>query len=270
MAAQPARAGLLSRGAQAAPTPAHRGGSRARRASRDAGQRLADRDQVERVFLTLAPEQRALLVLHFYLGLPLPRPRWRWASPWARSRPASTAPRRRCAPCSMPTRVCRSPRGRRPDVRAASLRRRPLLHGLAGTRRRCPTARRPLERVLEATAATRRRPAWLVLERWFPIPTRARFGAIPRTALILIVLATFMAARRPSALGSEPSADPSQVRGPGAFASAPAMTLARASHTATLLADGRILVVGGEGDHSRSRTRSSVTRPPAISRPPDR
>lgn len=37
----------------------------------DAGKQLADRDQVERVFLALAPEQRALLVLHFYQGLPL-------------------------------------------------------------------------------------------------------------------------------------------------------------------------------------------------------
>lgn len=37
----------------------------------DPGTHLADRDQVERVFLTLAPEQRALLVLHFYQGLPL-------------------------------------------------------------------------------------------------------------------------------------------------------------------------------------------------------
>jgi RNA polymerase sigma factor (sigma-70 family) len=32
---------------------------------------LADRDEVERAFLTLSPQQRALLVLHFYLGLPL-------------------------------------------------------------------------------------------------------------------------------------------------------------------------------------------------------
>ena len=35
------------------------------------GSHLADRDQLERAFLSLAPEQRALLVLHFYQGLPL-------------------------------------------------------------------------------------------------------------------------------------------------------------------------------------------------------
>ena len=32
---------------------------------------LADRDEVERIFRRLSPEQRALLVLHFYQGLPL-------------------------------------------------------------------------------------------------------------------------------------------------------------------------------------------------------
>ena len=37
----------------------------------DPGAGLADRDEVERVFLRLSPEQRALLVLHFYQGLPL-------------------------------------------------------------------------------------------------------------------------------------------------------------------------------------------------------
>jgi RNA polymerase sigma-70 factor, ECF subfamily len=37
----------------------------------DAGDHLADRDELERAFLALAPEQRALLVLHFYQGLPL-------------------------------------------------------------------------------------------------------------------------------------------------------------------------------------------------------
>ena len=31
----------------------------------------ADRDQLERVFLTLKPDQRALIVLHYYLGLPM-------------------------------------------------------------------------------------------------------------------------------------------------------------------------------------------------------
>ena len=31
----------------------------------------ADRDELERAFMTLKPEQRALIVLHYYLGLPV-------------------------------------------------------------------------------------------------------------------------------------------------------------------------------------------------------
>jgi RNA polymerase sigma-70 factor (ECF subfamily) len=37
----------------------------------DPGLALADRDQLERGFARLTPEQRALIVLHYYLGLPL-------------------------------------------------------------------------------------------------------------------------------------------------------------------------------------------------------
>lgn len=37
----------------------------------DPGDVLADQDELGRGFVRLAPEQRALLVLHFYLGLPL-------------------------------------------------------------------------------------------------------------------------------------------------------------------------------------------------------
>jgi RNA polymerase sigma factor (sigma-70 family) len=33
---------------------------------------ILDRDQIERGFRTLAPDQRAVMVLHFYLGLPMP------------------------------------------------------------------------------------------------------------------------------------------------------------------------------------------------------
>src|SRR4051812_38512354 len=37
----------------------------------DPGVALADRDQLERGFCRLTPEQRALVVLHYYLGLPM-------------------------------------------------------------------------------------------------------------------------------------------------------------------------------------------------------
>lgn len=38
----------------------------------DAAGLLADRDQLERGFRRLKPDQRAVVVLHFYLGLPVP------------------------------------------------------------------------------------------------------------------------------------------------------------------------------------------------------
>ena len=38
----------------------------------DAAGDLADRDEIERGFRALDPEQRAVVVLHFYLGYPLP------------------------------------------------------------------------------------------------------------------------------------------------------------------------------------------------------
>jgi RNA polymerase sigma factor (sigma-70 family) len=38
----------------------------------DGARSLADRDQLERGFRRLKPEQRAVVVLHFYLGLPVP------------------------------------------------------------------------------------------------------------------------------------------------------------------------------------------------------
>ena len=37
----------------------------------DPGIAIADKDQIERGFGRLAPEQRALIVLHYYLGLPM-------------------------------------------------------------------------------------------------------------------------------------------------------------------------------------------------------
>jgi RNA polymerase sigma factor (sigma-70 family) len=40
-------------------------------AAADPAHVTADRDELERVFRTLAPEGRALIVLHYYLGLPM-------------------------------------------------------------------------------------------------------------------------------------------------------------------------------------------------------
>ena len=45
---------------------------RAEPATDDGARSLADRDELERGFRRLKPEQRAVVVLHHYLGLPLP------------------------------------------------------------------------------------------------------------------------------------------------------------------------------------------------------
>ena len=56
----------------------------------DAINDLANRDQLERGFAHLKPDQRALLVLHFYVGLPLAEQPMPWAFPLARSSHACT------------------------------------------------------------------------------------------------------------------------------------------------------------------------------------
>ena len=50
----------------------------------DPGVALADRDQLERGFSRLSPEQRALVVLHYYLELPMHETARELACPSAR------------------------------------------------------------------------------------------------------------------------------------------------------------------------------------------
>jgi hypothetical protein len=52
---------------------------------------------------------------------------------------------------------------------------------------------------------TRRLPGWAILERWLPMQTSAKFGAIPRTAIILVILAVLLAVLSAIALGQQPS-----------------------------------------------------------------
>lgn len=61
-----------------------------------------------------------------------------------------------------------------------------------------------LERVLSRTAATPRRPGWLVIERWFPMEKTAKFGAIPRTAIILVTLGLMALLVTAIAVGAQP------------------------------------------------------------------
>jgi TolB protein len=49
-----------------------------------------------------------------------------------------------------------------------------------------------LAEVRERAAQTRRRPAWATPERWISMETRARLGAVPRTAVLLLVLISLL------------------------------------------------------------------------------
>jgi hypothetical protein len=98
--------------------------------------------------------------------------------------------------------------------------------------------------VIERTAATRRRPAWLILERWFPMETTARFGAVPKTVLILVTLGLALLLATTFAVGAQPSPVP-YPPGPGAFTTTAPQDVARTYHAAVPLSDGRILLAGG-------------------------
>ena len=52
---------------------------------------------------------------------------------------------------------------------------------------------------------TRRIPGWAILERWLPMQTTAKFGAIPRTAILLVTLGILAAILTAVAIGAQPS-----------------------------------------------------------------
>ena len=62
-----------------------------------------------------------------------------------------------------------------------------------------------LETVTGRIERSRRRPSWALLERWLPMQTRAKFGAIPRTAIILVTLGILAAVLTAVAIGAQPS-----------------------------------------------------------------
>jgi Tol biopolymer transport system component len=70
------------------------------------------------------------------------------------------------------------------------------------------------ERIAERTAATRRRPGWVVIERWFPMETTARFGAIPRAVVIIALLSLSLATFAAIGVGSQTSTEPAPPSGP--------------------------------------------------------
>ena len=90
----------------------------------DPGIALANRDQLERDFSGLTPEQRALIVLHYYLGLPMAETAEILGLAVGDGELPALGPSSSCARRLKRTRGCRSPRGGRHDdaVRQSSTR----------------------------------------------------------------------------------------------------------------------------------------------------
>ncbi len=58
---------------------------------------------------------------------------------------------------------------------------------------------------LARTRRTRQSPGWATLERWIPMETRYKFGAVPKTALILVILGVLLGVVSAIAVGQQPS-----------------------------------------------------------------
>ena len=154
-----------------------------------------DRDLLERGFLRLEPEMRAVIVLHHYLDLPMPAVATILGIPLgtaksrlhrALARDARGA-RRRCASAG---RSRGGPAGMtRTTASTASL--SPWLHDDAAFR--VPDH---LDEVLSVTRETRQRPAWSSLERWLPVDTtfRPRLFSVPRAGRLAMVAALILLA----------------------------------------------------------------------------
>jgi Tol biopolymer transport system component len=71
-----------------------------------------------------------------------------------------------------------------------------------------------LETVTGQIQRTRRLPGWALLERWLPMQTRAKFGAIPRTAIILVTLGILALILTAVAIGAQPSQRLAPLFGP--------------------------------------------------------
>jgi WD40-like Beta Propeller Repeat len=63
--------------------------------------------------------------------------------------------------------------------------------------------------LLARTKQTRRLPSWAILERWLPMQTTYRFGAVPKAAILLVVLGLLVAVAGAVAVGQQDTRLPS-------------------------------------------------------------
>ena len=173
---------------------------------------LADRDQIERGFSRLDTDQRAVLVLHYYLGLRLDEAAEVLGVP-----PGTVRSRLHRAIVAMRA----GARGGRPlptdDRRTADMTARDdfepaspdfdrLMTGWFETEARVREPIDLIDRTTARTHAIRPRPAWLLPERWIPMeltmrrvrtPQFTRYAALLAAAVLLVAIAL-------AVIGSQP------------------------------------------------------------------
>ena len=154
---------------------------------------IADRDQLERGFLRLDPEMRAVIVLHHYLDLPMPAVAATLGIPLgtAKSRLHRALGLMRAA-LDADTRAGPRPREGASVMTSDDMFGRDLSRWLQEEgEHRVPDH---LAEVLVQTVATRQRRWWSSPERWLPMQSTLRLAPVPRVAGLIVVLALVIAA----------------------------------------------------------------------------
>ena len=149
---------------------------------RDDLAQLADRDELERAFLELSVEHRAVLVLTHYVGLPAPEVARSWGSRRGPSPHASITARERCA---------------RPEPRRRDAAHHPGARTMNESMDRVVAEwlhegpengpREGLERALAATRRVGQRPGWTFPERWLPMQLTMARTPSPRPILAIVL-----------------------------------------------------------------------------------
>ena len=159
---------------------------------------LADRDQIERGFRRLDTEQRTVLVLHYYLGLPLDEAAKVLGIP-----PGTVRSRLHRATAAMRAALEADARPTTHDGRTADMTARDDFDRASPEFDRLMTAwfdaearvREPddlLARTMSRTARKRPRPTWLLPERWIPMELTMRRVRMPRALPYLALLAVLL------------------------------------------------------------------------------
>ena len=144
---------------------------------------IADRDQLERGFRRLEPEERAVIVLHLYLDLPLPEVAATLRIPLGTAKSRlyrGLGPMRAALDADARPGPAVRDRTARHDRRRRRFRPHRLRWLHEDAEHRVPDH---LDAVLRRTQTERQRPAWSSLERWLPVQTTLRLAPGPEDRL---------------------------------------------------------------------------------------